>query len=863
MNRDRAYTRARDELLQAQMEQDLLKRRAAILDVRKESARHRYYAEVDAQVKKIAPGQSKKAPRLALEAKLVGVNLPFLKGRHSVDAQYVALKRQIVGGFARDLEAAGLLKLFASRSLEDKWTDELFELNKGPAGKPGITKDAQALAIAKTIQKWQKASMDQLNNEGAWVRSYSGYITKTSHDADAIRRAGPERWANETLPHLDLKRTFGTADRQEALDALRQMWTPFSTGDHFDYGRPSEEPIFPNTAKKAAASRELHFKSGQDWRAYNEKYGVQGPTGTVVQAMSITARRTALMKEFGTRPAEAFERDMNFIKASLQQEGDRATSKLNALEVAAANPAAPMDVIAPQMQAASAAIEEAADRFGHFASWEQALRNRFAQIDGTSMKPVNKAMANVVSNWMAIQRMAKLGRVALTHFASLPTKALEARYWGIPFARRFGSLFSGMTQGAAGSDKRAALDLTLVAFENRLGHMMAQYDVADAPAAFISRMEATFFRLIGVSSVVDNQRGDAEAMFAAHVGGKRGQDWANIGRKEQRVLQGFGIGEKEWKALHGVEWTQLGDRTYLFPPDAIKLSDEQVRAYARDANPLQASRGELGAHDIAKIRNDLAMSIATAYSDRAGYAVPMPNARIRAILFGKNYEPGTVINSALKLLYQFKLWPADMITRAWEREIYGTIGGGRYDRLAGIMEVAVAGIVFGVASEDVRAALQGRNPIAEMEANPAGTIVRGAQRSGLGSLLGDYLLGQYDRHGLDFLSSAAGPTFGHANTLMDLLYAGSATASGRWSASAWRGRGADAIKLARDNTPFASLWFTSLALNTFVWHRLQEWISPGYLKRSEQRQKQQQGTEFWLSPAKVDAYLTGRARSPH
>jgi hypothetical protein len=567
------------------------------------------------------------------------------------------------------------------------------------------------------------------------------------------------------------------------------------------------------------------------------------------------------MKEFGTSPAEAFERDMNYIKASLQREGEGATSKLNALEVAAANPAAPMDVIGPQMEQARAAIEEAADRFGNFKSWEQALRNRFAQIDGTSMKPVNKALANAVSNWMAIQRMAKLGRVAFTHFASLPTKMMEARYWGIPFTRRFSSLFAGLTQGAAGSDKRAALELTLVAFENRLGHMMAQYDVADAPAGFISRMESTFFKLTGVSSVIDNQRGDAEAMFAAHVGAKRGQDWGTIGRKEQRVLQGFGIGEAQWKALHGVEWTQIGDRTYLFPPDALKLSDDQVRAYAAEANPFGVGRNELGPRDIEKVRNDLATAIATAYTDRAGYAVPMPNARIRAILFGKNYEPGTVINSALKLLYEFKIWPADMVTRAWEREIYGTIGDGRYDRLAGWLEAGVAAIMFGVASEGIREAIQGRNPIAEMEANPVGAIIRGAQRSGLGSLLGDYLLGQYDRHGLDFLSSAAGPTFGQANTLMDLLYAGSTTVGGRWSASAWRERGADAIKLARDNMPFASLWWTALGLNTFVWHRLQEWISPGYLKRSEQRQKQQQGTEFWLSPAKADAYLTGRSRS--
>ena len=62
----------------------------------------------------------------------------------------------------------------------------------------------------------------------------------------------------------------------------------------------------------------------------------------------------------------------------------------------------------------------------------------------------------------------------------------------------------------------------------------------------------------------------------------------------------------------------------------------------------------------------------------------MPGARVRAMLFGKNFQPGTPINTALRLLYQFKIWPADMVTRAWEREIYGTIGDGQYDRAAGL-----------------------------------------------------------------------------------------------------------------------------------------------------------------------------------
>jgi hypothetical protein len=867
---DESYAKARDEKLKEIYETAALERRGAILDGRKDIARQRYYAATAKAIALLPVSDRLKAKlttqsaRLALEAKLVGVNLPFFKGRNSVDAQYVALRRQWVGGFSRDLEKAGLLKIFASRAIEDKWTEELFELNKS-GGNVGVTKDAHALAIAKTIQKWQRASMDALNGEGAWVRSYSGYITRSSHDADMIKHVGPEKWVADTLPHLDLRRTFGTDDRQHALDALREMWTPMMQGDHFDYGRPIDEPLYPNLASSSSATRELHFKSGKDWRAYNEQYGVNNATHTVVQALSVGARRTALMKEFGTRPAEAFDKDVALIKASLQQESKALTSRLSALEVLAAKPdlqAGPAAKLEADMAALRTQIQGSSGKFEDFRSWEQPLRNRFAQIDGSSQRPVNRNLANLASNWMAVQRMSKLGRVALTHFASLPSKALEANYWGIKFSERYASLARGLTQGAEGSAKREALDATLVAFENRLGHMMSTYDVADAPAGLLAKWETTFFKLTGVSSVIDNQRGDAEAMFAAHIGGKRGQDWANIGPKEQRVLQGFGLGAPEWKALHGVEWSKFGDRTYLTPSDALKLSDDQVRDYLKESQAGELGRQTPNADDIAKARADLASTLATAYSDRAGFAIPMPSARIRAMMFGKNFEPGTVINTALRLVYQFKLWPADMVVRAWGRELYGRIGDGRYDRVAGLVEAAVGAIVFGVASESVREAIQGKNPIAEMKQSPIGAILKGGQRSGFGSLIGDFLLGEFDRHGFSAVGSLAGPTFSQIDVLMDLLHAGGRTKDGMFSKTAMRERASDLLRLVRDNTPFMNLWATSLAMNTLVWHRLQEWINPGYLARAERRARDQQGVNYIVSPAKTDQWITGKRASP-
>ena len=120
---------------------------------------------------------------------------------------------------------------------------------------------------------------------------------------------------------------------------------------------------------------------------------------------------------------------MNFIRARIQADESGRASRLAAMEQAAANPNAPAD-LQGKIDALKAEIDKAPDELSHFNRWEQPLRNRFGQIDGSSMKPVNKTQSEVLSNWMAIQRMAKLGRVAMTHFASLPTKSLGSALLG-------------------------------------------------------------------------------------------------------------------------------------------------------------------------------------------------------------------------------------------------------------------------------------------------------------------------------------------------------------------------------------------------------------------------------------------------
>ena len=562
----------------------------------------------------------------------------------------------------------------------------------------------------------------------------------------------------------------------------------------------------------------------------------------MVNAFSVNSRRLALMKEFGTRPAAAFDADVAHLYATQQA---RMANLTNRLEKAAS-----MGVSDEEVAKIEAAARAEGEKFQDFKKWEQALRNRFAQIDGSSMKPINRTMSNVLGGWMSIQRMSKLGRVALTHFASLPTKMGEARYWNIAFGQRLASVFRGLTSGAEGSDKRQALDMMLVAFESRLGHIMNQYDVADAPHGFLSKLESTFFKLTGVSSVLDNKRADAEAMFAAKIGSMRGQAWEAIGRKEQRVLTGFGIGEQEWAALHKIDWTRVGERTYLFPSDVKALKDDDIRAYL--ATKPQLSGRQPTMDEIGKTRDDLALAIATAYTDRAGYAVPMPDARTRAMMFGKNFEPGTAWNTAIRLIAQFKMWPATMISRAWGREIYGSIGDSKMDRLAGVIEMMVGAAMFGTASELIRQEIQGQDGVARLATHPVAAVMAGLQRSGMGTIFGDFLLGEFDRHGFSGVASIAGPTIGQLDNVLDLIHAGGPT-----NRHPWQTREADALKLARDNAPGMNLWFTGIAFNYLLWYRLQDWINPGYLQRMENRMRQENGTQFWLSPQHPGQDLQG------
>jgi polyhydroxyalkanoate synthesis regulator phasin len=801
------YRQINEKLAEAAQEmQDALIERTAILrrnermDAMKSSARHRFY-------------DRSSTPQGGLEAKLVGTNESFVGHRRSVDYAYRAKKREIMGGFELQLEREGVADIFAARALEREWATELHELNKPKGGRPGITNSPEALKIAEAIKAWQTASITAINNEGGWIKSYAGYITRTSHDPDKIRRAGGlkgdaarDQWVEDVMARVDVPRTFHDADPAAARLVLRDLWNRFVIGDHFDYGKPMEDLdglLKVDFARKASAPRELHFKDADSWLEYNSIYGMNDPTAQVMASFDRGARSYSLLKEFGSQPRLAFEEDLNFLKSKSANNPD-----------------------------ARKGIDSA----------ERGLRNRFDQIDGSALRPINRTHARVVTGWMVVQRMAKLGLTPFAMLSDLATKASELRFQGATFYERWGSSLTGYFSGAPGSEKRQVAELLHASVAARIGDIATRFDAGDTPSGWLASAESMFFKYTGISPMTHNQRADSEVIMARHLGQNRGKAFEALGESEQRILKGFEIQKAEWDLLHKVEWNDIGGNAYLTPDVATKLTDDDVRAYLVTAGRLpKDAKGDSANFLIERTRNDLAQKLWTYFVDRGEFAVLEAGARERAILY-QGTRSGTALGTALRLIMQFKQFPLMMMTKTWGREING--GQGTGGKIAGLAELFIASTFLGMVANALNQAAKGQDPTSVWKNKPASAVIAGMIRGGAGSIYGDFLLGEFSRHGHSAVETLAGPTFGQLNTLTEVwsdlthMKAKAATAM-------------TATRMVRNNLPFMNMIYTKAAFDYMIYFRLQEAINPGYLQRYERTMKEKAGIEFWLRPSQV------------
>lgn len=784
--------------------------------------------------------------RKGLEAILHGVNEQFFDpksrrgNRRSAEAIGLGAQRAwIADGFIGDLERigrsdpkfAGLDALYFSRQHEDAIFIEKAELEAGAGGRPGRTKDPAALKIAEVMVKWDKVEIDALNREGAWITPRQRHVAELHHDPDRLRRAAKpfnaldprtyvyrgfnqadrEAWVAKTLQWIDAKKMFG-AQAGEADQLLSKMYGGIVAGDRLEMTTVTSEPHFPNIAASVSVQRGFVFKSPEAQLAYIKEFGRFNPTDQWIHTKRLAANRLGLMKVLGPKPKEAFEELIAWAKNSTLGEPEKAELRAWAPD-----------------------------------QGDGRLRHRYAVVSGEADQPIANMMTGLVVADMAVQRISKLGSAVFAMLADNATISRELARQGLTVAERYSSILSGYFRGHDETTQRQAARLLATGILGRLRGAAARFDVRDAQAGVMAKLDHTFFKISGFTAITENKRADAERMMALHMGDQRGKAYEALGDAEKRTLQAFGIGDQEWALLHKAEWSKIGDDLYLTPDVARRIPDAAISEYLKGRGSISeralnaAADGDGSAGAIAQARQELALNLWAYYADRGQHAVIEVGAREKAILY-RGTQSGDALNLALRLLLQFKQFPTAMLTRAWGAEIYG--GGSRMGKLAGLTELIVVSTFFGILTNVLNDIIKGQDPTSRWRNKPIGSLASAFVRGGGGSIYGDFLLGEFSRHGHTASQALIGPTFGQLDQILE-IYSDLTHMKARTATAAL------ATRFARNNAPFMNMVYTKTGFDFLLYYKLLEAINPGYLRRMEQTMKQKSGIEFWLRPSQV------------
>jgi len=215
-----------------------------------------------------------------------------------------------------------------------------------------------------------------------------------------------------------------------------------------------------------------------------------------------------------------------------------------------------------------------------------------------------------------------------------------------------------------------------------------------------------------------------------------------------------------------------------------------------------------------------------------------PRARERAaIRLGQ--RRGTPAGMAIELMMQFKSFPTTVLTRHIKPAVRG-LGANR--PVATAVHLIAATTILGYVALQAKMIAAGLapRPLTDKDGNPDWSLVAAAMVQGGGAgIYGDLLIADYNRYGQGAADTLGGPAVGEFTTILSVL---GAMRDGEDPA-------ARAVGLVKRNTPFANLFYTKAVLDYYLWHQMQEWASPGYMRRYERSLERDRNTRLLVEPA--------------
>lgn len=770
-------------------------------------AKARRTAYIEAYLKNSPDGNANDAIQAFNVGELKGVKGTSL----SVDAQYRGIAAtEYLGPLVKRLDAEGLTSRFvnfygvADREFE---RNVVAELSRRNGGKIAATGSADAVKAAEILgELLEKARLAQ-NAEGAFIGKLEGYVAAQRHDPIKVsggffkgtalgaakraarQRAGFEAWREVIEPLLD-ERTFeDIADRGKFLE---EAWADIVSGNWEKVeGATDLQSYTPqgSLARQVSARRVFHFKDADAWYRYHQRFGTGSLIGVISGQLDRAARNIALLRNWGPSPEAAFK---------------------NALDDA------------PKFSGAEdRALIEPKDR--------RRSEIQFGELNGANSVAGNPRLAQIGRVLRTQQSLAKLGGVVLSSFSDKAYSAQVLLRAGANAIDAYGAPLASLTgklAGAPNSTRDAVADALGVAARGQIGHLTSRYAAEDGALGVLGWAQSLSYRLQGFELWVSGERRGVADGLARLIGRETETAFDALDGPVRANLERYGIDAADWDLTRRYA-DDIGGSRFVTPDAVDAVPDAALRAaYGIDAKRPQAV--------VDAARRDLRTKWSAFFLDQVDDAQNEARAAERALIIGDN-RPGTVVGEFLRAITQFKSFS---VTAARRHVLPGLRGVNGVPPVAQVGHLLVGTTLLGALSIWAKDLARGLTPHSPVDENgnirPAFVSAAFLQGGGLG-IFGDLIAGQRNRFGQGALETLSGPLIGEASSLYDLL---------KKAQSLDPDVGSDAIRLGIRNTPFLNIFYFRAALNYLFIDGLQDYASPGYRERYEDRLRKETGQEF-------------------
>lgn len=352
-----------------------------------------------------------------------------------------------------------------------------------------------------------------------------GYLPQP-HDAVRVGAAGADGWAAKTMPLLDRSqylREDGTRmNDAEVLDFLKAAWETIRS-DGMNKQTPGQFKGPGARANSGSESRQIHFKDGEAYLAYNADFGAGSMYDAMIGHVGAMARNIGMVERYGPNPNQQFNLQRDLAQRA---DGDK--------RVFANRPQAYWDILTGNANAPQAA---------RLAEVGQGIRN--------------------------IQTFGKLAGAVLSSVTDLGTSIVTAGYNKLSYWDWLKN-----TATAGGKDAKAFMNTHGMIAESMLSDLN-RWSGDHLQQGWTSRLANSTMKLSLMNAWTDTVRRGFSMTMMQGLGKMSGKKWADLTEWDRSHLGRKGITEADWAVVNQAQLTDFNG-TPMLTPEAIAAANIEV-----------------------------------------------------------------------------------------------------------------------------------------------------------------------------------------------------------------------------------------------------------------------------------------------